>query len=304
MTDDIHALSGAYAVDALDDPERDGFENHLAGCAICRDEVQSLLVTAIELSVITETAPPASLRDGVLSGIRHVRPLPPLRRADAPAPTGFTSRASEVGAENIAGIDDPDSNPLADAADAPVVPHGPVSGTPSEQHDSRGAAVTSITAGRRRSGQPGPSRTLWRGLVAAAAAAVLVLGGFTIWRSLETHNPPTVAQQVLDAPDAQKAEHTFANGGTATIVRSVSLGKAVLVGSNLPSPGTAKTYQLWLQSKDSSYTSAGLVPGAGDQVVVLDGSAADAAGAGITIEPAGGSKQPTTEPLALFPFSA
>ena len=30
---DIHALSGAYAVDALDELERVGFERHLAGCA-------------------------------------------------------------------------------------------------------------------------------------------------------------------------------------------------------------------------------------------------------------------------------
>ena len=39
---DIHALSGAYAVDALDDLERAGFERHLAGCAACRAEVASL----------------------------------------------------------------------------------------------------------------------------------------------------------------------------------------------------------------------------------------------------------------------
>ncbi len=36
---DIHALSGAYAVDALDDIERAQFERHLAECAECRAEV-------------------------------------------------------------------------------------------------------------------------------------------------------------------------------------------------------------------------------------------------------------------------
>ncbi len=39
MTDDIHALSGAYAVDALDELERVQFEQHLAGCSACRAEV-------------------------------------------------------------------------------------------------------------------------------------------------------------------------------------------------------------------------------------------------------------------------
>ena len=36
MTGDIHALSGAYAVDALDDIERAQFERHLAECPACR----------------------------------------------------------------------------------------------------------------------------------------------------------------------------------------------------------------------------------------------------------------------------
>ena len=33
---DIHALVGAYAVDALDDVERAAFERHLAECAACQ----------------------------------------------------------------------------------------------------------------------------------------------------------------------------------------------------------------------------------------------------------------------------
>ncbi len=45
------------------------------------------------------------------------------------------------------------------------------------------------------------------------------------------------------------------------------------------------------------------MPGDGDQVVVLDGDASQAQGAGITVEPAGGSPQPTTEPVALFAFA-
>ena len=38
---EIHALSGAYAVNALDDIERAQFERHLAECAECRAEVAS-----------------------------------------------------------------------------------------------------------------------------------------------------------------------------------------------------------------------------------------------------------------------
>lgn len=77
MTSDIHALSGAYAVDALDDDERRMFEQHLAECADCRDEVESLREASTLLAATTELEPPPSLRDAVLADIATVRPLPP-----------------------------------------------------------------------------------------------------------------------------------------------------------------------------------------------------------------------------------
>ena len=89
---DIHALSGAYAVDALDDIERAGFERHLAECADCRAEVASLREAAGLLAEDSAADPPAELRDRVLAGIRTVRPLPPEATVAAtsasPAATG------------------------------------------------------------------------------------------------------------------------------------------------------------------------------------------------------------------------
>lgn len=78
MSIDIHALSGAYAVDALDDIERASFERHLAECADCRAEVDSLREAAALLPATAELAPRAELRDAVLAGITTVRPLPPV----------------------------------------------------------------------------------------------------------------------------------------------------------------------------------------------------------------------------------
>jgi anti-sigma-K factor RskA len=77
MTIDIHALSGAYAVDALDDDERAQFELHLAECAECRAEVASLREASALLAETTTTTPSAGLRDRVLADIGGVRPLPP-----------------------------------------------------------------------------------------------------------------------------------------------------------------------------------------------------------------------------------
>jgi anti-sigma-K factor RskA len=75
---DIHALSGAYAVDALDDLERRAFERHLAHCDYCRGEVDSLREASVHFSFLTEVEPPAGLRERVLAEIDIVRPLPPV----------------------------------------------------------------------------------------------------------------------------------------------------------------------------------------------------------------------------------
>lgn len=80
--DDVHALSGAYAVDALEPDERARFEAHLRQCADCRDEVDSLREAAAFLGT-DDVAPPASLRDRLLGDIANIRPLPPLP-ADRP----------------------------------------------------------------------------------------------------------------------------------------------------------------------------------------------------------------------------
>ncbi len=78
MTTDIHALSGAYAVDALDELERARFERHLAECDACCDEVAELREAAVLMAEITPVTPPGSLRDRVLADIDAVRPLPPV----------------------------------------------------------------------------------------------------------------------------------------------------------------------------------------------------------------------------------
>ena len=74
---DMHPLSGAYAVDALDDIERARFERHLAECPDCTAEVASLREAAAMLSHSAETGPSADLRAKVLAEISTVRPLPP-----------------------------------------------------------------------------------------------------------------------------------------------------------------------------------------------------------------------------------
>ncbi len=77
MPADVHALSGAYAADAVGSAERAEFEIHLARCATCRQEVASLREAAARLSSSVAATPPARLRPAVL---RAAASLPRTRR--------------------------------------------------------------------------------------------------------------------------------------------------------------------------------------------------------------------------------
>src|SRR5918999_1118607 len=90
---DIHALSGAYAVDAVDDIERASFERHLAECPSCRAEVASLRETSAALAGVgaavwqpwqDDTSPTLTAADRVLAD-------PDAQRITQELPNGATA---------------------------------------------------------------------------------------------------------------------------------------------------------------------------------------------------------------------
>jgi anti-sigma-K factor RskA len=138
-------------------------------------------------------------------------------------------------------------------------------------------------------------------LAAAAAVAASVAVGVT-WHPWEdnTTQVSATADQVLAAGDAQKVSLDFKDGSTASVYRSKSKGRAVILTDGMASPPAGKVYELWLRNTEGTLVPAGLMPKAADNKVLLKGNAANATGVGITIEPEGGSKTPTSEPIALF----
>ncbi|MCD0485037.1 anti-sigma factor [Streptacidiphilus sp. ASG 303] len=74
---DLHTLTGAYAVHALDPEERARFEEHLAGCEACAQEVRELGAAAARLGEAEAVSPPPDLRRRVLAEIATVRQMPP-----------------------------------------------------------------------------------------------------------------------------------------------------------------------------------------------------------------------------------
>jgi anti-sigma-K factor RskA len=234
MNADVHALTGAYVLDAVSADERMVFERHLGDCDACRQEVSELRETATRLGTATAMAPPPRLKASVMSQIRNVRQLPP---------------------------------------EAPVVP-------------------------LRRAGSP------WALRLSAAAAAVLlvvsgVLGVLLVQAKSGTpaDSQAVAIAEIVRAGDARVVNQSAAATGRMTALMSVSADKALLLSDDLKSPPSGKTYQAW--TIGSQIKSAGLIEGGGEASLEVDGIDA-AKTVGITIEPAGGSDQPTMDPILAF----
>jgi anti-sigma-K factor RskA len=81
----VHELNAAYALDALDDHEASAYEEHLATCERCRNEVAGLQEAAAALAyAVTQPPPSSALRGRILEHARAERresgTLVPLRR--------------------------------------------------------------------------------------------------------------------------------------------------------------------------------------------------------------------------------
>jgi anti-sigma-K factor RskA len=95
----IHELSAAYALDALDRVDRQRFEEHLAQCGECRDDVASFQATAAALAYdVDAPAPPDALRERILERARSEQPRNVLqfrpRRWALPVATGVAAVAA------------------------------------------------------------------------------------------------------------------------------------------------------------------------------------------------------------------
>ena len=75
-----HTLAGAYALDALDAPDRARFERHAARCQECTGEVASLREATARLAVAAAARPPAALKEALRAETARTRQLPSATR--------------------------------------------------------------------------------------------------------------------------------------------------------------------------------------------------------------------------------
>jgi anti-sigma-K factor RskA len=258
-----HLPSGAYAVNALDtDAEREAFEQHLASCPACDQQVRQMQGIAARLGMAASASPPAGLRERVMAALAATRQLP---------------------AEQMAG---PEPIPGADS------PPGRVR--------RRGAATRK--AGRHgRSRRYGPGWVLAFGVTAIAAIFLtvsLVKSESALTRA-QAQNRAIAA--ILAAPDARVISRRTAVGGTATVVISAARRELIVSTAGLPPLSGAKVYELWLLGPPRT-RSAGLLElrSGGQAGPVLASAVQTGDSLGLTVEPAGGTTLPTTTPIVVI----
>lgn len=142
-----------------------------------------------------------------------------------------------------------------------------------------------------------PSRTQWG---AMAAAIVVLVGGLIAWNVvLMNRVNESDADRFANASPVIRQLDARGGEGAGTIVYFGEEGRAVVLLDGIDALDASQTYQMWTLAPDGTPTSAGLLAADADghatSIVAVDASAVDAFA--VTIEPAGGSAAPTTDPI-------
>jgi anti-sigma factor RsiW len=142
-----------------------------------------------------------------------------------------------------------------------------------------------------------PRRMAVAAAASVAAAAVLGVAQVSTQHQLDTARASGAAiARVVTASDAQVESGRTSAGGSVTVVTSAALRESVVSATGMATPPPGQVYQVWLLSP-SGARSAGLL----QDTQLLASAVHPGDRIGITVEPAGGSKQPTTTPVAVIP---
>ncbi len=149
---------------------------------------------------------------------------------------------------------------------------------------------------------------LWEALgprdLALAAAAMLVIGLFS-WSMLLQGEVRDLQGHVQDLQSQPQGPQMIALGGTGTQrgaqaeLITLEGDRAVLVAENMPPVPEGKTYQIWVIKGDTPQPSGLFLPKGDSIAAVVENPVVGADAVAVTVEPEGGSKKPTTDPMLV-----
>ncbi|AJT41502.1 anti-sigma factor [Psychromicrobium lacuslunae] len=276
-------LAELVALNAVDDAERALIDDHLQSAdeAVRQDfarRVRETEETLAEAYATAEAEPPQGLWDQIQSKIADQANSVQADTVQLPDPA--TTPPEQLKSEAI-----PGSLSDADAAQGAI--------------PGRAAATDELAA--RRSKRTARSLRGWL-IGAVAAAAVIVAGSFGVSSLIQAQDP---IHQVISAADSRISTVPVQGGGEAKINLSSSRQAAVLQMSDVPAPQSGSTYQLWLipvgGGKPSSLGLMSSADDLGKPALVQNVKTGETLA--ITVEPAGGSAEPTTKPVMVAPIS-
>jgi anti-sigma-K factor RskA len=142
-------------------------------------------------------------------------------------------------------------------------------------------------------------RRRWAPRLAGIAAAVVLLAGavFGVSRLLDQEEPPVAANpvsQVFTAPDAHVKTVRTSDGHVLRVATSPESGRMALATKSLGRLKDERVYQMWAVH-NNRVTSIGVIDNLSrGKVMPIPTSGTTVA---ITVEPEGGSRQPTSAPI-------
>lgn len=184
---------------------------------------------------------------------------------------------------------------------APTPLNAPVQPAPQAgNHSSSDAPPPADLAEHRRKRRP------WVPMAAAAAAVIVAAGvGVNSWQKQnELEDELTAAQQQLDdsarlmeAGDLKTSTAELPEGGSVTVASSEKEQLIRFSPRDVEVSPAGKSLQMWVIG-DEGPESVGLMTKA--PVTIADEPFAKGSLFGVTVEPKGGSKQPTTDPIVAI----
>ncbi len=235
MSDSIHLLVGAYALDALDEAEAEVFEQHLQTCDDCMREVVELRETVAHLAAAEVGPDVGGLKAEVMDRLATTPQLTPVARV-RPMPKRIVSAMG------------------------------------------------------------------WMAAAAAVVVALVLVGGIRDQRatiaSMNEHSAEVMA--LITQPDAKVLPLPLPDG-SSTVVVSMDADEAMVMADGVVAPGEGKVYQTWAYDAQGNPSPAGTwtPDGTGHVAALVDTGLSGCTALSVTVEPLGGSAQPTGEPLAM-----
>jgi anti-sigma-K factor RskA len=212
LPDNMHVLTGSYALDALDAQERAEFERHLQHCPSCQAEVRGLRETAARLAIARAAQPPPQMEQRVLAATYRTRQLPPLAAGRLRRDLRQTWLARLFAARGNGRTNNRTNNWLRSPrligalAAASVVA-------------AVGLGITQVSTQHQ--------------LDSAQARSAAIA-------------------KVLDAPDARIEATSATPGGAVTVVVSALQREAVVTTRGMPALSSSRVYQVWVMNSSGA----------------------------------------------------